>query len=168
MPHTRPLDPTYSHAHTHTPPRPTLHRRQDAGQDHLVAMYVGTLGDNAVERYTLFITSLGLSVVPAQRRLALMRASWSRLRSTQSSARSTCSRPYACRTAPLDALRDAEGDRGLHEFTRIRHIFVLELVLRLHVLLLESRARIPQCRALIFLSNTADRTLPMLTARSRR
>ena len=41
----------------------------------------------------------------------------------------------------------ATGDRRLRELTRIRQIYVPELVLRLHVLLLESRARIPQCVA---------------------
>ena len=37
-------------------------------------MYAGALGDNAVERYALFLTSLGLSAAPAERRLALTRA----------------------------------------------------------------------------------------------
>ena len=41
----------------------------------------------------------------------------------------------------------ATGDRRLRELTRIRQIYVPELVLRLHVLLLESRAQIPQCVA---------------------
>jgi Nuclear pore protein 84 / 107 len=37
-------------------------------------MYAGALGDNAVERYALFLTSLVLSVDPGERRTALQRA----------------------------------------------------------------------------------------------
>jgi nuclear pore complex protein Nup107 len=37
-------------------------------------MYAGALGDNAVERYALFLTSLALSADPAERRIALQRA----------------------------------------------------------------------------------------------
>lgn len=37
-------------------------------------MYAGALGDNAVERYALFLTSLALSADPAERRTALQRA----------------------------------------------------------------------------------------------
>lgn len=37
-------------------------------------MYAGALGDNAVERYALFLTSLELSADITERRLALMRA----------------------------------------------------------------------------------------------
>jgi nuclear pore complex protein Nup107 len=37
-------------------------------------MYAGALGDNAVERYAMFLTSLGLSADIAERRLALTRA----------------------------------------------------------------------------------------------
>ena len=37
-------------------------------------MYAGALGDNAVERYALFLTSLALSADQAERRTALQRA----------------------------------------------------------------------------------------------
>jgi nuclear pore complex protein Nup107 len=37
-------------------------------------MYAGALGDNAVERYAMFLTSLELSADTAERRLALIRA----------------------------------------------------------------------------------------------
>ncbi len=37
-------------------------------------MYAGALGDNAVERYARFLTSLALSADPAERRIALQRA----------------------------------------------------------------------------------------------
>jgi nuclear pore complex protein Nup107 len=37
-------------------------------------MYAGALGDNAVERYAMFLTSLELSVDIGERRLALTRA----------------------------------------------------------------------------------------------
>ncbi|KAI8970749.1 nuclear pore protein 84/107 [Trametes punicea] len=45
-----------------------------AGQRELIAMYAGALGDNAVERYALFLTSLELSADINERRLALTRA----------------------------------------------------------------------------------------------
>ncbi|KAI0294069.1 nuclear pore protein 84/107 [Multifurca ochricompacta] len=47
---------------------------ESAGQRSLIAMYAGALGDNAVERYALFLTSLALSADPAERRVALQRA----------------------------------------------------------------------------------------------
>jgi len=37
-------------------------------------MYAGALGDNAVERYAMFLTSLELSADITERRMALMRA----------------------------------------------------------------------------------------------
>ncbi len=37
-------------------------------------MYAGALGDNAVERYAMFLTSLELSADVTERKLALMRA----------------------------------------------------------------------------------------------
>ncbi|KIN96730.1 hypothetical protein M404DRAFT_32971 [Pisolithus tinctorius Marx 270] len=40
----------------------------------LIAMYAGALGDNAVERYAMFLTSLDLSADIKERRLALTRA----------------------------------------------------------------------------------------------
>ncbi|KAJ7272963.1 nuclear pore protein 84/107 [Mycena rebaudengoi] len=45
-----------------------------AGQRDLIAMYAGALGDNAVERYALFLVSLELSADLTERRLALTRA----------------------------------------------------------------------------------------------
>lgn len=45
-----------------------------AGQRDLIAMYAGALGDNAVERYAMFLTSLELSAGIDERRLALTRA----------------------------------------------------------------------------------------------
>ncbi|OBZ72749.1 hypothetical protein A0H81_06689 [Grifola frondosa] len=45
-----------------------------AGQRDLIAMYAGALGDNAVERYAMFLTSLELSADINERRLALIRA----------------------------------------------------------------------------------------------
>lgn len=47
---------------------------QAAGQRELIAMYAGALGDNAIERYAMFLTSLELSADSAERRLALTRA----------------------------------------------------------------------------------------------
>jgi nuclear pore complex protein Nup107 len=37
-------------------------------------MYAGALGDNAVERYAMFLTSLGISADIEERKLALARA----------------------------------------------------------------------------------------------
>ena len=45
-----------------------------AGQRDLIAMYVSALGDNAVERYAIFLTSLELSADIAERKAALFRA----------------------------------------------------------------------------------------------
>ncbi|KAI0338793.1 hypothetical protein BDW22DRAFT_1362509 [Trametopsis cervina] len=45
-----------------------------AGQRSLIALYAGALGDNAVERYAMFLTSLELSADVTERRLALTRA----------------------------------------------------------------------------------------------
>ncbi|KAJ7467973.1 hypothetical protein FB451DRAFT_1481251 [Mycena latifolia] len=45
-----------------------------AGQRDLIVMHAGALGDNAVERYALFLVSLELSVGIAERRLPLTRA----------------------------------------------------------------------------------------------
>ncbi|KAF7298503.1 Nuclear pore complex protein [Mycena kentingensis (nom. inval.)] len=45
-----------------------------AGQRDLIALYAGALGDNAVERYALFLVSLELSADVDERRLALTRA----------------------------------------------------------------------------------------------
>ncbi|TFK22529.1 nuclear pore complex protein [Coprinopsis marcescibilis] len=47
---------------------------EEAGQRELIAMYAGALGDNAVERYALFLVSLALNADIAERRLALTRA----------------------------------------------------------------------------------------------
>ncbi|KAH9976532.1 nuclear pore protein 84/107 [Russula compacta] len=47
---------------------------EGAGQRSLIAMYAGALGDNAVERYALFLTSLALSADLIERRTALQRA----------------------------------------------------------------------------------------------
>ncbi|RDB21680.1 hypothetical protein Hypma_011219 [Hypsizygus marmoreus] len=45
-----------------------------AGQRELIAMYASALGDNAVERYAMFLVSLELSADSTERRLALTRA----------------------------------------------------------------------------------------------
>ncbi|KAG1763900.1 107-domain-containing protein [Suillus placidus] len=45
-----------------------------AGQRELIAMYAGALGDNADERYAMFLTSLELTTDVNERRLALTRA----------------------------------------------------------------------------------------------
>ncbi|KAI0795934.1 nuclear pore protein 84/107 [Abortiporus biennis] len=45
-----------------------------AGQRELIAMYAGALGDNAVERYAMFLTSLELTADIHERKLALTRA----------------------------------------------------------------------------------------------
>ncbi|KAI6131044.1 nuclear pore protein 84/107 [Pisolithus croceorrhizus] len=65
----------------HTPPLATqvileayLQVLEAAGQRELIAMYAGALGDNAVERYAMFLTSLDLSADIKERRLALTRA----------------------------------------------------------------------------------------------
>jgi nuclear pore complex protein Nup107 len=50
------------------------HLPQGAGQRELIAMYAGALGDNAVERYAMFLVSLELSADTSERRLALTRA----------------------------------------------------------------------------------------------
>ena len=47
---------------------------QAAGERDLIAMYAGALGDNAVERYAMFLTSLELSADIDERRMALTRA----------------------------------------------------------------------------------------------
>lgn len=47
---------------------------QSAGQRDLIAMYAGALGDNAVERYALFLASLELSTDVHERKMALVRA----------------------------------------------------------------------------------------------
>ncbi|KAI9454791.1 nuclear pore protein 84/107 [Boletus coccyginus] len=44
---------------------------EGAGQRDLIAMYAGALGDNAVERYAMFLTSLDLSADIKERKLAL-------------------------------------------------------------------------------------------------
>ncbi|KAF9488030.1 nuclear pore protein 84/107 [Pleurotus eryngii] len=46
---------------------------EGAGQRDLIAMYAGALGENAIERYALFLTSLELSTDLSERRLALTR-----------------------------------------------------------------------------------------------
>ena len=48
--------------------------QQDANQRDLIALYAGALGDNAVERYALFLVSLELGADLSERRLALTRA----------------------------------------------------------------------------------------------
>ncbi|KAJ6459798.1 nuclear pore protein 84/107 [Mycena vitilis] len=65
----------------HVPPLSTqvilesyLQVLEAAGQRDLIAMYAGALGDNAVERYALFLVSLELSADLTERRLALTRA----------------------------------------------------------------------------------------------
>ena len=45
-----------------------------AGQRELIAMYAGALGDNAILRYAMFLTSLDVSTDINERRLALTRA----------------------------------------------------------------------------------------------
>ena len=45
-----------------------------AGQRDLIAMYAGALGDNAVDRYAMFLTSLELSADITERKAALFRA----------------------------------------------------------------------------------------------
>ncbi|KAI0723479.1 nuclear pore protein 84/107 [Earliella scabrosa] len=47
---------------------------ENAGQRELIAMYAGALGDNAVERYAMFLTSLELSGDAKERQHALVRA----------------------------------------------------------------------------------------------
>ena len=47
---------------------------QDAGQREHIAMYASALGQNAVERYALFLTTLDLSVTTKERREALRQA----------------------------------------------------------------------------------------------
>jgi nuclear pore complex protein Nup107 len=45
-----------------------------AGQRKLIAMYAGALGDNAVDRYAMFLTSLELTADDTERKEALVRA----------------------------------------------------------------------------------------------
>ncbi|KAG6828732.1 hypothetical protein H0H92_006920 [Tricholoma furcatifolium] len=47
---------------------------EGAGQRDLIALYAGALGDNAVDRYAMFLVSLELSADTTERRLALTRA----------------------------------------------------------------------------------------------
>ncbi|PPQ72703.1 hypothetical protein CVT24_012914 [Panaeolus cyanescens] len=48
---------------------------EEAGERDLIALYAGALGDNAVERYALFLVSLGLSASLEERKTSLTRAS---------------------------------------------------------------------------------------------
>ncbi|KAH9951311.1 nuclear pore protein 84/107 [Amylocystis lapponica] len=52
-----------------------LHVLETAGKRDLIAMYASALGDNAVERYAMFLTSLDLLADEAEREHALKRAS---------------------------------------------------------------------------------------------
>jgi nuclear pore complex protein Nup107 len=45
-----------------------------AGQRELIAMYASALGDNAVDRYAMFLTSLELTASISERKEALVRA----------------------------------------------------------------------------------------------
>lgn len=45
-----------------------------AGQREHIALYASALGENAIERYALFLTSLDLSVDLSERKAALLRA----------------------------------------------------------------------------------------------
>ena len=47
---------------------------KDAGQREHIAMYASALGENAIERYALFLTSLDNNVGIEERRQALRRA----------------------------------------------------------------------------------------------
>jgi len=47
---------------------------ENAGQRELIAMYAGALGENAVERYAMFLVSLPLDVSPNERKRTLLRA----------------------------------------------------------------------------------------------
>lgn len=59
----------------HTPSKPPLKTiLQEAGQREHIALYASALGENAVERYALFLTSLDLGTDAAERRAALLRA----------------------------------------------------------------------------------------------
>ena len=65
----------------HVPPLATqvvveayLQVLEGAGQRELIAMYAGALGDNAVDRYAMFLTSLELSANFAERKQTLVRA----------------------------------------------------------------------------------------------
>lgn len=48
---------------------------EEAGERDLIALYAGALGDNAVDRYALFLVSLGLSASLEERKVTLTRAS---------------------------------------------------------------------------------------------
>lgn len=65
----------------HVPPLATqvileayLQVLEAAGQRDLIAMYAGSLGDNAIDRYAMFLTSLELTADVAERKQALVRA----------------------------------------------------------------------------------------------
>lgn len=47
---------------------------EEAGQQELIAMYAGALGDNAVERYALFLVNQGTETSKEERMVALRRA----------------------------------------------------------------------------------------------
>lgn len=47
---------------------------EESGQRELIAMYASALGENAVERYAMYLVSLGLSADLSQRKLALAQA----------------------------------------------------------------------------------------------
>lgn len=64
------------HSYLFFPPQPLifLYLLQEAGQREHIALYASALGENAVERYALFLTSLDLNTDTEERRAALLRA----------------------------------------------------------------------------------------------
>lgn len=67
-------------------------------------MYAGALGDNAVERYAMFLTSLELSADISERRLALTRArdhGLDMLRVATATAERTIEKAFSVRSTDL-------------------------------------------------------------------
>jgi nuclear pore complex protein Nup107 len=89
--------------------------RKAAGQRNLIAMYAGALGDNAVDRYAMFLTSLELLADANERKDALARA----------------------REHGLDIYRvaTATAERTLEKVLHVRHVFALPSSLIKHLFL---------------------------------
>ncbi|KAI0247725.1 107-domain-containing protein [Lactifluus subvellereus] len=77
---------------------------EGAGQRSLIAMYTGALGDNAVERYAHFLTSLAPSAGPTERDMALQRPARIRIISGVQPHSEEAIQQNACVTVHIDLL----------------------------------------------------------------
>ncbi|KAI0073069.1 hypothetical protein K474DRAFT_1711028 [Panus rudis PR-1116 ss-1] len=88
---------------------------ESAGQRELIAMYAGALGDNAIERYAMFLTSLELSADISERKLALTRARGHGLdmeRVAIATAERTIEKAFSILPPPKGALPDVLGPQA--------------------------------------------------------